>query len=147
MTTGHAGASSHLDRSPIWATTAASLVVGAAFFSLWFWLLPSWLGFRVDSSDTARWRWIFVIPSILGFTIALRCVWDFGWTGQGTPAPVAPPQKLVAVGFYRYVPQSYVYRIYHWLVESLDYLRPREFSTDHCSSTGCFGSRLVRAVL
>src|SRR5271154_1599336 len=36
-------------------------------------------------------------------TIALRCVWDFGWTGRGTPVPIAPPQRLVVVGFYRYV--------------------------------------------
>ena len=43
------------------------------------------------------------MPSVLGFAIALRCVWDFGWTGQGTPAPVAPPKRLVVVGFYRYV--------------------------------------------
>src|SRR5437870_11403463 len=27
----------------------------------------------------------------------------FGWTGRGTPAPFAPPQRLVVVGFYRYV--------------------------------------------
>jgi len=30
-------------------------------------------------------------------------VWDFGRTGRGTPAPVAPPKRLVVVGFYRYV--------------------------------------------
>jgi len=30
-------------------------------------------------------------------------VWDFGWTGRGTPAPFAPPQRLVVVGLYRYV--------------------------------------------
>ena len=28
---------------------------------------------------------------------------DFGWTGRGTPAPIAPPQRLVVVGFYRHV--------------------------------------------
>jgi protein-S-isoprenylcysteine O-methyltransferase Ste14 len=33
----------------------------------------------------------------------LRCIWDFGWTGRGTPAPMAPPQRLVVIGFYRYV--------------------------------------------
>ena len=43
------------------------------------------------------------IPSVLGFAVALRCVWDFGATGRGTPAPFAPPQRLVVVGFYRYV--------------------------------------------
>ena len=90
----------HADR---WTTAAASLAVGAAFFALWFWLLPQWLGFRVEMAGAARWRWLAVIPSVAGFAVALRCVWDFGWTGHGTPAPIAPPQRLVAVGFYRYV--------------------------------------------
>jgi protein-S-isoprenylcysteine O-methyltransferase Ste14 len=81
----------------------ASLAVGAAFFALWFWLLPPWLGFRVDATGAARWRWTAAVPSVLGFAAALRCVWDFGWTGRGTPAPLAPPRKLVVVGFYRHV--------------------------------------------
>jgi protein-S-isoprenylcysteine O-methyltransferase Ste14 len=79
------------------------LAVGAAFLALWFWLLPPLLGFQVDLVGAARWRWIAAVPSVLGFSIALRCIWDFGWTGHGTPAPIAPPQKLVVVGFYRYV--------------------------------------------
>lgn len=83
--------------------TLTSLAVGAGFFALWFWLLPSWLGFHVDASSAARWRWLAVVPSVLGFAVALRCVWDFGRTGHGTPAPIAPPKRLVIVGFYRYV--------------------------------------------
>lgn len=83
--------------------TIASLTVGAAFFALWFWLLPQWLGFSVQMAGAARWRWLPAVPSVLGFAVALRCVWDFGWTGHGTPAPIIPPQKLVVVGFYRYV--------------------------------------------
>jgi protein-S-isoprenylcysteine O-methyltransferase Ste14 len=86
-----------------WLTAAASLVVGSAFFALWFWLLPQWLGFHVEIAGTARGRWLAAIPSVLGFAVALRCIWDFGWTGRGTPAPVAPPQRLVVVGFYRFV--------------------------------------------
>ena len=86
-----------------WPVALASLAVGGAFFALWFWLLPSWLGFRVDTSGAARWRWIAAVPSVLGFAVALRCVWDFGWAGRGTPAPIAPPKRLVVVGFYRYV--------------------------------------------
>ena len=84
-------------------TTAASLAVGATFFALWFWLLPGWLGFEVAPVAEAPWRWIGAVPSVLGFSVALRCVWDFGRTGRGTPAPFVPPQRLVVVGFYRYV--------------------------------------------
>ena len=86
-----------------WLSTMASLAVGAGFFALWFWLLPRWLNFSVEAASGATWRWLAVIPSVLGFAVALRCVWDFGWTGRGTPAPIAPPKRLVVVGFYRYV--------------------------------------------
>ena len=84
-----------------WLSAIAALVVGGTFFALWFWLLPGWLGFRADVPF--GWRWLAAIPSVLGFSVALRCIWDFGWTGRGTPAPLAPPQRVVAVGFYRYV--------------------------------------------
>jgi len=86
-----------------WLTALASLAVGVAFFALWFWLLPRWLGFRVEMGGAARWRWLGAFPSVLGFAVALRCVWDFGWTGRGTPAPLAPPKRLVVLGFYRHV--------------------------------------------
>jgi len=90
-------------RGGYWATAIGSLAVGASFLTLWFWLLPAWLGFHVDPASVALWRWIAVVPAILGFAVAVRCVWDFGWTGHGTPAPVIPPTRLVVVGFYRYV--------------------------------------------
>src|SRR5215475_6308719 len=102
MTSRQLGASHVTNPGTQWLATVASLAVGASFFALWFWLLPSWLDFRVDAMS-ARWRWIGVVPSVLGFAVALRCVWDFGWTGHGTPAPFAPPQRLVVVGFYRHV--------------------------------------------
>jgi len=57
----------------------------------------------VDTTGTGRWRWLAAVPSVLGFAVAFRCIWDFGHTGHGTPAPVAPPKELVVVGFYRYV--------------------------------------------
>jgi protein-S-isoprenylcysteine O-methyltransferase Ste14 len=103
MTEGQRGTNQTSDPASDWPVTIASLFVGAAFFALWFWLLPSWLGFRVEAAATARWRWIAVVPSVLGFAVALRCVWDFGRTGHGTPAPMAPPTRLVVVGIYRYV--------------------------------------------
>ena len=90
---GSVPAVEHGDR---WPTAVASLAVGSAFFGLWFWLLPQWLGFRVEMAGAAHWRWLGAPPSVLGLAVALRCLWDFGWTGRGTPAPVAPPQ--VGVG-------------------------------------------------
>lgn len=100
---GQSGSLPAVGQRDRWPTAVASLIVGLTFFSLWFWLLPQWLGFRVETAGAARWRWLAALPSVLGFAVALRCVWDFGWTGRGTPAPVAPPQRLVVVGFYRYV--------------------------------------------
>jgi protein-S-isoprenylcysteine O-methyltransferase Ste14 len=103
MSNTQVGSPGHEDGAVQWAATVASLAVGAAFFALWFWLLPGWLGFHVDTSGAARWRWIAAVPAVLGFAVALRCVWNFGRTGHGTPAPFAPPRRLVVVGFYRYV--------------------------------------------
>jgi protein-S-isoprenylcysteine O-methyltransferase Ste14 len=98
-TSGHAGDQDGAN----WLTTIASLLVGAGFFALWFWLLPPWMGIRVDWDHMPVWRWLATVPSVLGFAVAIRCVWDFGKTGHGTPAPIAPPQRLVVTGFYRYV--------------------------------------------
>src|SRR6266496_4525623 len=63
-------------------TVIAALTVGCAFFGLWFWLLPRWLGFRVETAGAARWRWLAAIPSVLGFAVALRCVWGFRVDGS-----------------------------------------------------------------
>jgi protein-S-isoprenylcysteine O-methyltransferase Ste14 len=103
MTTGHSGSVSRPGSPERWPPAIASLTVGSLFFALWFWLLPQWLGFHVEMAGAARWRWLAVVPSVVGFAVALRCIWDFGWTGRGTPAPMIPPQHLVVVGFYRHV--------------------------------------------
>ena len=78
---------SHWNR---WPTAIASLAVGAAFFALWFWLLPRWLGFNVDAG-VSRWRWLAAIPSVLGFAVALRCVgfWLDGARHACTHRPAA----------------------------------------------------------
>ena len=103
MTLNRPAASHSSNSAERWLTLSAALVVGAAFLSLWFWLLPRWLGFRAELAQMERWRWLAAVPSILGFVVAVRCILDFGWTGRGTPMPALPPQRLVVVGFYRYV--------------------------------------------
>jgi protein-S-isoprenylcysteine O-methyltransferase Ste14 len=103
MPSGQASASRGTDGDTNWATAIASLTVGAGFLALWFWLLPPWLGFQTHAGGVERWRWMGIVPSLLAFAVAIRCIWDFGWSGHGTPMPLAPPQRLVVVGFYRYV--------------------------------------------
>jgi protein-S-isoprenylcysteine O-methyltransferase Ste14 len=103
MPSGEPGAARAKKFGPDWPAAAVSLAVGAAFFALWFWLLPPWLGFRVDFARVAPWRWLAAIPSVLGFAVAVRCIWNFGKSGGGTPAPMASPRTLVVVGFYRHV--------------------------------------------
>jgi len=91
------------DRATQVASAVGSLSVGAAFLGLWFWLLPRWLGFQVNLAQLTWWQWCAAAVSTMGFSVALRCIWHFGWTGRGTPAPMAPPQRLVVVGPYRHV--------------------------------------------
>jgi hypothetical protein len=57
-----------------WLAAVVSLAIGLSFFGLWFWLLPRWLGFTVETAGAAPWRWLAAVPSVLGFALALRCV-------------------------------------------------------------------------
>ena len=74
MASEQAEPSQSTNRGTNWPTAVASLAVGAAFFALWFWLLPPWLGLQVDTLGVARWRWIAAVPSVLGFAVALVAV-------------------------------------------------------------------------
>ena len=40
---------------------------------------------------------------LAGLLVLIDCFWRFAREGQGTPAPAAPPQKLIVTGFYRHV--------------------------------------------
>jgi protein-S-isoprenylcysteine O-methyltransferase Ste14 len=39
---------------------------------------------------------------LAGVAVYLRCAWDFAVFGQGTPAPLDPPKRLVVAGLYRW---------------------------------------------
>jgi protein-S-isoprenylcysteine O-methyltransferase Ste14 len=47
-------------------------------------------------------RWLGLVPILAGVVIYLRSAWDFVAAGRGTPAPLDPPKRLVARGFYRF---------------------------------------------
>jgi protein-S-isoprenylcysteine O-methyltransferase Ste14 len=51
--------------------------------------------------DLMRWAGGPVI--LLGLALLLACFAQFAWQGMGTPAPVAPTQRLVVSGAYRRV--------------------------------------------
>ena len=74
MVNSQTGSMQHTDGATRWVTAIASLMVGTAFFALWFWLLPSWLGFHAGGARALGWRWIAALFSVLGFSVALRCV-------------------------------------------------------------------------
>src|SRR2546430_7119381 len=67
------------ERLEKWMSAAAALAVGGAFFALWFWLLPGWLGFRVETAGGARWRWLAGVPSALGLAVVFGASSGFGW--------------------------------------------------------------------
>ena len=47
--------------------------------------------------------WIGALTGAVGFTVAVWTVRLFWSAGEGTPAPWAPPKKLVVLGPYRHV--------------------------------------------
>ena len=54
--------------------------------------------------ETWTWRQLVAMPLLVaGVAIYARCVWDFAFTGRGTPAPIDAPKVLVAKGLYRHV--------------------------------------------
>ncbi len=86
---------------------AAAAAGSAAFFVLApgvvAGLVPWWLtGWRVVPL-WAPLRWVGVVLLIAGVSVLVRAFVQFVAEGIGTPAPVAPTERLVVRGLYRYV--------------------------------------------
>jgi len=48
-------------------------------------------------------RWLGAVLIVVGLMPLIASFARFAWDGLGTPAPVAPPSRLVVTGFYRRV--------------------------------------------
>jgi protein-S-isoprenylcysteine O-methyltransferase Ste14 len=77
-----------------------SVFFASLFVSLWTWFIPRWLA---RGELHPRWSIATIALMSIGGAIMVKCVWDFAWTGRGTPAPWDPPRRLVVTGLYRYV--------------------------------------------
>ncbi|MFY9607712.1 MAG: isoprenylcysteine carboxylmethyltransferase family protein [Blastocatellia bacterium] len=65
------------------------------------WLLSSPIG--SERFNIGIFRYLGIVPILIGASIYLWCAWDFTFAGKGTPAPIDPPKELVVRGLYRYV--------------------------------------------
>ena len=68
--------------------------------------LPHWLvlsGHPARAWGLGPWRYLGLVPVVIGVPVYLWCAWDFAVSGLGTPAPIDAPRKLVAKGLYRFV--------------------------------------------
>ncbi|HVQ09138.1 MAG TPA: methyltransferase [Allosphingosinicella sp.] len=66
------------------------------------WLITRWR-FGLDFGDSSALRAAGLALIAIGAAALLECFVRFAWIGLGTPAPVAPPRRLVVSGLYRHV--------------------------------------------
>lgn len=89
----------------------ASALLGSALFLLAApgvvaGLIPYWItGWRMGEPPfgLSFLPMIGAVLAALGGVALVECFVRFAWNGRGTPAPVAPTQRLVLNGFYRHV--------------------------------------------
>ena len=77
------------------------LVPGTVTVLVPYLLLSS--GFELFSIEISIFRFLGLVPILLGTLMYLSCAWDFTFVGKGTPAPIDPPKELVVRGLYRFV--------------------------------------------
>jgi protein-S-isoprenylcysteine O-methyltransferase Ste14 len=77
------------------------LIPGTVTVLMPYMLLHSDLDYAVGIPSTLR--GLGLLPLAAGIAVYLRCAWDFGVAGRGTPAPYDPPRMLVTRGLYAFV--------------------------------------------
>lgn len=69
-------------------------------------LVPWWVTRWRFQPPLLGWAWLRGVGALmimLGLPVLLESFARFALEGRGTPAPIAPPERLVVRGFYRYV--------------------------------------------
>lgn len=65
---------------------------------------PVQIALAAEAAPALPWlRWATLPFWLAGAAGIVWCVWDFTFTGRGTPLPLDPPRELVVRGLYRYV--------------------------------------------
>jgi protein-S-isoprenylcysteine O-methyltransferase Ste14 len=82
---------------------ARALVVSTLFVSIWTYFMPRWFASSRGVTLAPHWNAAAIALFVIGGLIMAKCVWDFAWTGRGTPAPFDPPRRLVVSGLYLFV--------------------------------------------
>ena len=66
-------------------------------------VIPYWILSSSPDFSFGAFQLIAILPITIGAVFYFWCLWDFTFTGRGTPAPIDPPKVLVAKGLYRVV--------------------------------------------
>jgi protein-S-isoprenylcysteine O-methyltransferase Ste14 len=83
-------------------TTVFALVVVVPLVALAPWVLDGW-HLQPPLFDGEASRWFGGLLVVLGLPVWGEAAVRFVRHGRGTPAPFAPPQRLIVTGLYRYV--------------------------------------------
>ena len=92
-----------------------SEIIQALFGTILFWLviipfiyiwIPRWILLSPKYSESFEigiYRYLGLIPIIVGAVLWIYCSGSFVFVGIGTPVPFTPTKKLIVTGFYRFV--------------------------------------------
>jgi protein-S-isoprenylcysteine O-methyltransferase Ste14 len=83
----------------------------------WFERRPRW------PEPWGPWQFAGAALIVLGALVYLHCQWLFATRGQGTPAPVDPPRKLVHRGAYRWVRNPMYLAVFALIAGEMVFLR------------------------
>jgi protein-S-isoprenylcysteine O-methyltransferase Ste14 len=92
-----------MQRAAAIAGSALFLVIAPGTLALFMpWVMSGWR-MAPPLLGVVPLRWLGVFLIVVGAPVLLDSFARFAWQGLGTPAPIAPPQRLVITGLYRHV--------------------------------------------